>query len=267
MAKWTLSLTVAVVILVPKVSYSQSDVIYTTYKYIMGDNDTKNDAKRLCFIEAKRRCIEKAGTYIESQTDVTNFHLTRDEIKSYAVGIIKVDVASEETKFESESVAIYMTVKAQVDIEDLRRKVERIRGNKSLENKVRKQQKELALVEERVRKLQNELAAADFEKRVNIRRERQQAFNKMDELSRIKFTIQQKTQLAVENIEIGMTPEEVESLIGPPRAISSYGHMNYGKVWVVIESGVVTCIVHAKAFDPTHTRLYYEMILPKSLIK
>ena len=77
----------------------------------MGDNDTKNDAKRICFLEAKRLCIEKAGTYIESNSKVINGKLTRDEITTYAAAILKVEIVSEETKFIGENVAILMTVK------------------------------------------------------------------------------------------------------------------------------------------------------------
>ena len=46
------------------VCYSKVETFYQNYKYVMGDNDTKNDAKRLCFIEAKRMLIEKVGTYV-----------------------------------------------------------------------------------------------------------------------------------------------------------------------------------------------------------
>ncbi len=97
--------------------YPSSETIYASYKYTMGDNDTKNDAKRICFIEAKRLAIEKAGTYIESSTEVKNFQLTRDEIRTFAGAIVKVDIASEEIKFVGESTVIFMTVKADVDID------------------------------------------------------------------------------------------------------------------------------------------------------
>ena len=88
-----------------------TDEKHDSYNHIMGDNDTKNDAKRICFLEAKRLCIEKAGTYIESNSNVINGELTRDEIRAYAAAILKVEIVSEETKFIGENVAILMTVK------------------------------------------------------------------------------------------------------------------------------------------------------------
>ena len=48
-------------------SYSQSEMVSATYIYHLGDNDTRNDAKRIALLEAKRICIEKVGTYVEGK--------------------------------------------------------------------------------------------------------------------------------------------------------------------------------------------------------
>ena len=64
--------------------FAQSkETIYASYKYTLGDSDTKSDAKKIAFIEAKRLCLEKAGSYIESNTEVLNFKLSKDEIRTY----------------------------------------------------------------------------------------------------------------------------------------------------------------------------------------
>jgi hypothetical protein len=73
--------------------FAQSkQTIFASYKYTLGDNDTKSDAKKIAFIEAKRLCLEKAGTYIENNTEVLNFRLSKDEIKTYTGGILKVEI-------------------------------------------------------------------------------------------------------------------------------------------------------------------------------
>jgi hypothetical protein len=213
----------------------------------MGDNDTKNDAKRICFILAKRRCLEKVGTYIESETEIRNFSLTKDEIRTYSAALTKVEVVKEETKFEGESIAIFMTVKAEVDTDSMGRKIQQIRADKSLQTKIKNQQQQVDALERRIRGLQKDLAASDYEKAVKIRRERKQTFDALDDVSKIKYDMSRKTQLAVENVEILMTPEEVIRVAGPPRA-TSYPHLNYGNVWVVFENGVVNCIVDANCF-------------------
>ena len=98
----------------------KDDHVYAKYVYILGDNDSKSEGRRLCYLEAKRLCIEKAGVYIESNTIIRNYQLTLDEIKSYAGAIIQFEVIHEEIKMIGKSLAIEMIVKAKIDINSLR---------------------------------------------------------------------------------------------------------------------------------------------------
>ena len=47
--------------------FAQIDTVEATYKYVMGDNDTKTDARNLCFLNAKKLCMEKTGMFVQSQ--------------------------------------------------------------------------------------------------------------------------------------------------------------------------------------------------------
>lgn len=230
------------------IAYPASETIYASYKYTMGDNDTKNDAKRICFIEAKRLAIEKAGTYIESTTEIKNFQLTRDEIRTFAGAIVKVDIASEEIKFVGESQVILMTVKAGVDIDSFRERVKQIKADRDLESKIKEQQSKIAAMENKIKDFQKQLTTKDLDEVVKARRERKEAFERIDELEKIKFDIRAKTRIAVENVELGMTPEEVVSLVGKPRSIDG-ANLNYGSVWIIVESGIVACIVRAEDYQ------------------
>jgi len=228
-------------------AYPASESVFASYKYTMGDNDTKNDAKRICFLEAKRLAIEKAGTYIESSTEVKNFQLTRDEIRTFAGAIVKVEIASEEIKFVGENQVIFMTVKADVDIGSFRERVKQIKSDRELEKKVIDQQRQLQGLEDNLKKLQQQLTSKNVNEVVTLRKERVEAFAKMDELETIKFNIQKKTSDAIQQIEKGMLPQEVNKLIGPPRStIKTYNQenkWNYGAAWIIFEGGVVSCIV------------------------
>ena len=60
-----------------------------------------------------------------------------------------------------------------------------------------------------------------------------------------------------------MTPAEVKSLVGSPRSTDkcgSIGNWNYGNVWVIFESGVVSCIVRSTSFRSCGRRTYYETL-------
>jgi len=240
----------------------------------MGDNDTKNDAKRICLLEAKRLCLEKAGTYIESNVTVTNFQLTRDEIKTYSAAILKVDIVSEKIEFIGESVAIVMFVKAKVDIDYIKEKIKQIKSDKQLENKIKIQQYQLKELENKIKNLQRQLNTDDLNLIIQKRKARKEIFNQIDELEQIKYNINKITRLATENIDIAMTPEEVVKVAGKPRIIKKqYEYVdgciyyNYGKVWVIFEGGIVSCIVKTEYFQLGQDCSYHKSVNSRSIIK
>lgn len=251
---------VVIVLCNPSTAYPSPESVFASYKYIMGDNDTKNDARRICFLEAKRLAIEKAGTYIESSTEVRNFSLTRDEIRTFAGAIVKTEIASEEIKFIGENQVVLMTVKADIDLNSFRERVKEIKSDKNLEKKVRDQQRQLEGMEDKLKKLQQQLTTKNLNKIITLRKERAETFDKIDELDMIKEDIKRKTTVAVQNVVIGMTRAEVINLVGPPRAQYS-DHLNYGNVWVVIENGVVTILVDSRCFKNYYGRAEYFGIL------
>ena len=128
---------VSVVTALPSQSLAKTEVIYATHKTVMGDNDSKNDARRMCFLEAKRQVLEKAGTYIETQTKVQNYQLTKDEISTYAAALLKVDVVKEEWKLVGENMAVEMTVKANVDTNYVEQQLSRIQKDTSVQKKIK----------------------------------------------------------------------------------------------------------------------------------
>lgn len=99
----------------PFAAYARTETIYANFKYTMGDNDTKNDAKRIAFMEAKRLLVEKVGVYIESETTVVDSILHRDEIKAFTAAILKVEVVKEDFQISGETQTVSMTVKSDVD--------------------------------------------------------------------------------------------------------------------------------------------------------
>ncbi len=75
----------------------------------------------------------------------------------------------------------------------------------------------------------------------------------------------------VENIEIGMTPDEVIKATGKPQVVLEWytGNVkyNYGDVWVVIENGTVSCLVLDKFFEKYWGRSDYQSQNPSALLK
>lgn len=235
-------LLLLVLILIPSISYAKTETIFADHKYIMGDNDSKNDARRMCFLEAKRKVLENAGTYIESHTQVKNYRLTKDEINSYAAALLKVETVKEEWKLVGENMAIFMTVKAEVDTSSIEKQLEKINKDTSVQKKIKNQQAQLQKLEKTVVKLQKQLGAVDATEAAVLRKERNVTFKQIDDLEAKKITIvnkvRRKSKKAKDLVENGMTMEDVKSLLGTPDGHSSgtwyYGttriNFNYGGV-------------------------------------
>jgi len=242
-----------ILILIPYTSLAETKIIFAEHKYIMGDNDSKNDARRMCFLEAKRRVLEKAGTYIESRTEVKDFRLTKDEISAYAAALLKVDTVNEEWKFIGENMAILISVKAEVDMNSVENQLAKIKQDTSVQKRIKDQQSRLQELERNVVTLQKQLGTVDALEAPVLRKERNVVFKEIDEvqakkvaiLSRIKFM----TRNVIDYVELGMTRSEVKSLVGDPRYSDPYNsEWNYGKVWIIFESGLVRCIVKSTGF-------------------
>lgn len=213
-------LLLLVLILIPSISYAKTETIFADHKYVMGDNDSKNDARRMCFLEAKRKVLEKAGTYIESHTQAKNYRLTKDEINSYAAALLKVETVKEEWKLVGENMAIFMTVKAKVDTSSIEKQLAKIKKDTSVQKKIKDQQAQLQELEKTVFKLQKQLGSVDATNAAILRKERNVTFKKIDALEVKKIEIvskvRRKSKNAKDLVENGMTMKDVMSLLGTP---------------------------------------------------
>jgi hypothetical protein len=234
-------------------SFAKSEIIYASHRSIMGDNDSKNDARRMCFLEAKRKVLEKAGTYIESHTNVRNYQLTKDEITTYTAALLKVDVVKENWQLVAESLAISITVKAVVETNYVEQQLSKIQKDTSAQQKIKNQQMQLRTLERKLADLQKQIASADVTKAAPLRKERNVVFEEIDELEAKKIKIQSKISTITADImkytDKGMTRKEVISLVGNPRSTGCNGNAyNYGYVWVVFRNEIAACFIYYDCF-------------------
>lgn len=73
----------------PNVS-AAPEIIEADGVYMMGDNDTPKSARDAARNEAMRAATERAGVYIESVSEVHDYALTRDEIRTVAAAVLRV---------------------------------------------------------------------------------------------------------------------------------------------------------------------------------
>lgn len=139
-----------IVVMAPTAALAEPTVVVCEGKYVMGDLDSKKDAKSLALMEAKRMAMEKAGTYLESSTEVRDFTLSKDQIQSLTAGVMSVEVLDEKWSMSGENMVVVVRVKATVDASHLKDRIKALQeshasdGYKEIQTQMAALQKELA---------------------------------------------------------------------------------------------------------------------------
>ena len=151
---------------------AQVQTITATHTYVMGDRDSKEDARALCYMTAKRKVLEKAGVLIESSSEVKDFQLTKDQVNSYSAAILSVEVVKEEFGFNNGTNALTLTVKADVDMDEVRKRLAAIVGDKGLQAKVDAQQQQIRKMEQQLQVLNEKLSGASEGSKDEVQKDR-----------------------------------------------------------------------------------------------
>ena len=78
------------VFVLPTVASAEIQTFTATHTYVLGDHDSKDDARQRCLLKTKRKVLEQAGVYIESVSEVKNFDLTKDKITLFAAAVMQI---------------------------------------------------------------------------------------------------------------------------------------------------------------------------------
>lgn len=108
-------ITLLAVLILPTVAFAETQTFTATHTYILGDHDSKDDARQRCLLEAKRKVLEQAGVYIESASEVKDFDLTKDKITSFAAAVMQIKDTKEAVGFENGHMTLTLALTASVD--------------------------------------------------------------------------------------------------------------------------------------------------------
>ncbi len=106
----------------------QIQTITATHTYILGDRDSKDDARQRCLLEVKRKILEQAGVYIESASEVKDFAMTKDKIVSVAAAVMQIKETKEDVGFQQGNMTLTLTITATVDMAEARKLTTRRSG-------------------------------------------------------------------------------------------------------------------------------------------
>ncbi len=163
-------------------TFSKTMTFEGSGEYVLGDNDTITEAKKFALQEAKRVVLEKMGTYIQSQTEIKNYQVTKDEIITYSQGSIKIKQLDEQ-RFQvgEKSLGIRINITAEANSDEIFAKLDSISGQESLINDIAEMKKEYDLLKKQIAQINNSLKKEKDEDKISsLREERKEILQKIE---------------------------------------------------------------------------------------
>ena len=132
-------------------SFAETKTFIKEYTYHAGDEDSRNSSRIISLREVKRLLLEELGTYLESQTEVKNFQITKDQITTLTAGIVGTEII--EDKWDGK--VYWLKAKITANPQDVIKSIDSLRKDrekvKELEE-LRKKSEELLKENERLNK-------------------------------------------------------------------------------------------------------------------
>jgi len=246
---------ILLVSLVPSVACAKAETFFATYTYAMSDNDSRNDARRLAFIEARKLVLEKAGSFVSSSPQLRDNSISPEDIKSYIGALVNVEIDKEKFDVFFGSQSLTMTVKAAIDMVPAITTLAIIRSDIELQKKVIKEQRQLKELEGKLNSIQKNLSAENkSESALYIRKNRADILSKMaenssevvSEIEKLQNNLNIISDKVMKNVRNGMTRQELADMLGKHRQSASYNSsgkslicQNYGKYWLILDRNIV----------------------------
>ena len=94
-------------------TFAEMKTFVREYTYEAGEADSKLTSRAIALEQVKRLVLEELGTYLQSNTEVKNFTLSKDQIITMTGGIVKVTIIGE--KWSGDKYWMKAEIKADPD--------------------------------------------------------------------------------------------------------------------------------------------------------
>lgn len=159
-------------------------VVNSTGKYVMGDLDSKKNARSLALMEAKRQALERAGTYLESRSEVKNYELNKDEINTLTAGIMSVEILNEDWKMSGENLMLTISIRATIDTSNLDKHINELKEDDDRVEEFKQLQAQLATLQKELDDLKSQKMVSVPERKKELKQEHN---NLVKELTAVEY--------------------------------------------------------------------------------
>lgn len=188
--------------------------ITATQSYKMNDNDSRNEVRRICSIEAVKAALDQAAAYIGTLNTVKHYRLSQQEIKAYTSAALEVKTANQNWL----DMVVTTTAVTDVDADYVEKLISRIKSDAFLQKEFNEQQQKREELEQALAVLSNKLKPASLIKAEDFRKERNAVIREIGaiEAKRMEIIkeIIKKSLDAKKRITVKMTMKNVKSLLG-----------------------------------------------------
>jgi tetratricopeptide (TPR) repeat protein len=126
------------------------------YAYQASEYDSKVSCRALALEQVKRLLLEELGTYLESETEVKNFQLTKDQIVILTAGIVRAEVIDEWWDGKT----YHLKAKITADPKDVANSIDKLRQDRQKTKELEETRKKADEALREVEKLKKELKIA-----------------------------------------------------------------------------------------------------------
>ncbi len=129
-------LLLMVTAVLPLTSRAEVKIIDAESAYLMGENDSKADSRRIAAQEARWKALDLAGAYVENLIEVKNSGLANDKVKTYVAGILETEVVSEQMRGTTERPEICIKARCRIDAAVLMARIDRYQENEDMQEQL-----------------------------------------------------------------------------------------------------------------------------------
>jgi tetratricopeptide (TPR) repeat protein len=143
-------------LIVTNPAFAKTKVFIEEYTYQASEADSKFSCRAIAMEQVKRLLLEKLGTYLESETEVKNFQMTKDRIIMFTGGIVKAEILDE--KWDGRT--YILKAKLEADPGEVASSVEKLRQDRQKTKELEETRKKADEALKEIEKLKKELEIA-----------------------------------------------------------------------------------------------------------
>lgn len=138
-------------------SFAGNVTFVKEYTYQASELDSKASCRTISLEMVKRLLLEELGTYLISETEVKDFKLTKEQVKTYSAGIVGAEII--EDKWDGKT--YWLKAKVSADPNEVQKSLKKIIDDKYQVKQLENTRKKAEELTKEVERLNKELAKAE----------------------------------------------------------------------------------------------------------